>query len=188
MLGRSALCPAGALIQLLTVSQRFPACIGDQGRAKSPAAPAARDPRLDGGLAGAYEIRASESVTALCPRDIPGCEPPGAQGEGDAVGLWERFDDHLLVFLHVLLPRDLAESLPRIDHAWAGKPLDGRAGLCCTIQLRRELGRFPSCRSRRHGVGFRLAKLGHPVKDVASDHRLSRLCLAVPRPQAASKH
>lgn len=86
-------------------------------------------------LAGAYEIRASESVTALCPRDIPGCEPPGAQGEGDAVGLWERFDDHLLVYLHVLLPRDLAESLPRIDHAWAGflhgatqAPSDGNIG------------------------------------------------------------
>ena len=59
---------------------------------------------------------------------------------------------------------------------------------CCTIQSRREWGRFPTPGSRHHGVGFRPTELGHPVEDVTPDRCLSPLRLAVPRLQVTSEH
>ena len=67
----------------------------------------------------------------------------------------------------------------------AGNSDEGR---CCTIRLRRDLGRFPSPPSRHHGVGLLPAELGHPVEDAAPDHGLSRLRDVVPRLQAASEY
>ena len=52
---------------------------------------------------------------------------------------------------------------------------------CCTIQSRREWGRFPTPGSRHHGVGFRPTEFGHTVEDVTPDRGLSPLRLAVPR-------
>ena len=47
---------------------------------------------------------------------------------------------------------------------------------------------FPAPRSRHHGIGVRLAELGHPVENVTPDHGLSLLRVAVPRLQVASEH
>ena len=49
-------------------------------------------------------------------------------------------------------------------------------------------GAFPAPPSRHHGVGPWPAELEHPVEDVTSDHGLSRMRDAAPRPQAASEY
>ncbi len=91
------------------------------------------------------------------------------------------YNERIGLCMHLILIFDITITLGKETIRVAGRR-------CCMIQLRRDLGRFPSPPSRHHGAGLWPAELGHPVEDVAPDHGLSRLRDVVPRLQATSKH
>ena len=66
-------------------------------------------------LAGTYTLRASGTLTQLCPAQLcPQVRRP----------LWQRLSpllsDLTIVYLHLLLPQDLRGGLPSIAHRWKG--------------------------------------------------------------------
>lgn len=69
-------------------------------------------------LSGSHDVYAREPVTALCPLSI--CEENVAGTSSD--GLFKRMrslgSDLRVVYLHILLPHDLATMLPPIDRVW----------------------------------------------------------------------
>ncbi|MQB00460.1 MAG: sulfatase-like hydrolase/transferase [Actinobacteria bacterium] len=76
-------------------------------------------------LDGAYEVVAQESFTALCPTDV--CEE--SVGAPSLLERWSALASDMKVITgHLILPPDLAESLPRTDEAWAGFGQDAHGG------------------------------------------------------------
>lgn len=78
-------------------------------------------------LAGDYDTTAIEPITALCPAGV--CRAPACSGEGcgetgekvsRSVRLHGLASDLRIVFLHMLLPNDLARTLPSIGNSWTG--------------------------------------------------------------------
>ena len=69
-------------------------------------------------LGESHEVVAREPVTALCPTSI--CEETAPESE--RLGFTERMrslaSDVRVVYLHVVLPEDLAGGLPQIDRVW----------------------------------------------------------------------
>lgn len=69
-------------------------------------------------LSGAYDIAAVENVTELCPTFVCSnvSRPVDPAGER-----WsELMDDLAVVYGHIVLPADLAASLPPVDQGWGG--------------------------------------------------------------------
>ena len=68
-------------------------------------------------LAGSYRLRVEEQLTDLCPKGL--CESIGRALSG--AQKWNAgVSDLEIVLAHILLPSDLAESLPPVDEGWAG--------------------------------------------------------------------
>lgn len=64
-------------------------------------------------LGGAYTIKADEPVTRLCPRNL--CKP---ETEPFLVRMQSLITDLSVVYLHILLPRDLTSTLPVVTRTW----------------------------------------------------------------------
>jgi hypothetical protein len=65
-------------------------------------------------LGRSHAVHAFEPVTRLCPREIcPRPDAPSLRDELDSLG-----SDLGVVYLHLLLPRELARELPPITRAW----------------------------------------------------------------------
>jgi hypothetical protein len=68
-------------------------------------------------LAGSYRLRVEEQLTALCPEGL--CESIGRALSG--AQRWKAgVSDLEIILAHILLPNDLAESLPPVDEGWVG--------------------------------------------------------------------
>ncbi len=74
-------------------------------------------------LGGAYTIKADEPVTRLCPRNL--CKP-----QIDPFGnrMQSLLMDLSVVYLHILLPRDLATALPVVDQTWKNFAVSSKGG------------------------------------------------------------
>jgi hypothetical protein len=70
-----------------------------------------------------YRHNASEEVTTLCPRDLCG----DARGGGALARTRTLASDLGLVYLHLALPEDMAQSLPSVSDTW-GEFAGGEAG------------------------------------------------------------
>jgi Sulfatase len=70
-----------------------------------------------------YRHNASEEVTTLCPRDLCG----DARGGGALARTGTLASDLGLVYLHLALPEDVAQSLPSVSDTW-GEFAGGGAG------------------------------------------------------------
>jgi len=66
-------------------------------------------------LGGVYELRVSEAVTDLCPRELCPQTGSNASAGGAAVALWR---DAGLIYLHMLAPPSLRAGLPDIQRQW----------------------------------------------------------------------
>lgn len=65
-------------------------------------------------LGGSYRLEVSESMTQLCPRPLcPNAVRPGFPSRMDAL-----LSDAGLVYLHLVLPRELRRRLPSVSDTW----------------------------------------------------------------------
>ncbi|MCI0412814.1 sulfatase-like hydrolase/transferase [bacterium] len=67
-------------------------------------------------LAGSYELRVLEHETKLCPEHV---NVAGEPKKSAVERLRTLFLDLSVVYLHVILPVELAENLPSIKHTWS---------------------------------------------------------------------
>jgi len=67
-------------------------------------------------LAGSYELRVLENVTRLCPKRV---NVAGEQKRPATKRIQNLFLDLSVIYLHIILPVELAEGLPSIKHTWS---------------------------------------------------------------------
>jgi hypothetical protein len=68
-------------------------------------------------LGGRYDMHVMESVTSMCPPELAGNLKPARPFRWRMLSL---LTDASVVYLHILLPREMTGDLPAIDHNWGG--------------------------------------------------------------------
>ena len=113
-------------------------------------------------LGGGYRLNVFESVTHLCPREI---RDPTELDLSPATRMRYLLSDLSAVYLHRLLPADLAAGLPPVDHQWGHFAL--------FVHKKRKRAAWEESRKVRYFSAFQAAIRARPGHDgVGSLHFL----------------